>query len=120
MRENMTNLVSGIHPFELVRRSMINDGYDVTGLNHKQVDLYLNKSQHNINQFVLSDNEEETLKFLCEAISSLVGYAYSKGWNVIGAFDEVIRFDQVNLAPYVRKPSDPPKPENMIMGLGEE
>ena len=116
----MQKLMSGIHPFEQVRRSMINNKCDVTGLNHKQADLYLNRFISNSNQFVLSDDEEETLKVLCETISSLVGYAYSKGWNVIGAFDEVIRFDQVNLAPYVRKPSDPPKPENMVMGLGEE
>lgn len=69
-----------------------------------------------------------------------------QGIYIIGAFDEVARsnmskvdiesgkllkradgkvlkpdtYSPPNLTPYVRKLSDPPKPENIVMGLGEE
>ena len=145
----MEKLVSGVHPFEQVRKSMLAGDQDVTGQNPKQADLYADLVQEEIQEFwsgILNKDDIETLDGVADTIWVLVGYAHSRGWNIIGAFDEVARsnmskvdkgtgkllkradgkvlkpdsYSEPDLTPYVRKISDPPKPEHMIMGLGEE
>lgn len=145
----MEKLMSGIHPFEQVRRFMLAGDQDVIGSAPSQMELYLNLIKEESAEFwrgIANNDDIETLDGICDLIVVLVGYAHSRGWNIIGAFDEVARsnmskvdtesgkllkradgkvlkpdtYSPPNLTPYVRKLSDPPKPENIVMGLGEE
>lgn len=137
------------HPFEEVRRFMLAGDQDVTGNDTKLAHLYANLVEEEVAEFwsgTENNDAIETLDGICDAIWVLVGYAHAKGWNVVGAFEEVARsnmskvdiesgkllkradgkilkaegYFKPNLAPFVRKIGDEPKPENIVMGLGEE
>lgn len=137
------------HPFEEVRRFMLAGDQDVTGNDPKLAELYADLVKEEITEFwtgIENNDDIETLDGICDTIVVLVGYAYARGWNIRDAFSEVTRsnmskvdvesgkllkradgkvlkpasFSPPNLAPFVRKISDAPKPENIVMGLGEE
>ena len=145
----MEKLISGEHPFEQVRKFMLAGDQDVTGQNPKQAELYANLVEEESQEFwsgILKNDDIETLDGIADTIWVLVGYAHSRGWNIIGAFDEVARsnmskvdkasgkllkradgkvlkpdtYSPPDLKPFVRRIGDEPKPENIIMGLGEE
>lgn len=145
----MEKLVSGVHPFEQVRKFMLAGDQDVTGDDVKQAELYANLVKEESQEFwdgIRNGDDIETLDGIADTIWVLVGYAHSRGWNIIGAFDEVARsnmskvdkasgkllkradgkvlkpdtYSPPDLERFVRKIGDEPKPENIVMGLGEE
>lgn len=142
-------MISGIHPTEHVRRFMLAADQSIDGTNNAQSDLYLTLIREELKEFwsgVETDNDIETLDGICDAIWVLIGYAHSKGWNVMSAYEEVARsnmskvdkasgkllkradgkvmkpdtYSPPDLTPFIRKPCDAPKPEHIVMGLGEE
>lgn len=145
----MDRLNSGEHPFEQVRKFMLAGDHDVTGANPKQAELYANLVKEEIQEFwdgINNSDAVETLDGIADTIWVLVGYAHSRGWNIIGAFDEVARsnmskvdktsgkllkradgkvlkpdtYSPPDLERFTRRISDAPKPEHIVMGLGEE
>lgn len=144
----MEKLMSGIHPFEQVRRFMLAGDQDVIGTTPKQAELYENLVKEEIQEFwdgIKNNDDIETLDGICDSIWVLVGYAHSKGWKIIPAFDEVVRSNMSkvdktsgkllkredgkilkaegyfppNLTPFVKHDPMPPDYKNMIMGLDE-
>jgi predicted HAD superfamily Cof-like phosphohydrolase len=142
-------LMSGVHPFEQVRRFMLAGDQNVIGTDPKQAELYANLVKEEIAEFwkgIDDSNAVEILDGICDSIWVLVGYAHSRGWNVISAFEEVARsnmskvdietgkllkredgkvlkpesYSPPNLAPFVYKDPVMPSYENIVMGLGEE
>ena len=82
------------HPFEHVRRFMLAGEQDITGNDLKLSKLYERLVQEETQEFwdgIEHDDDIETLDGICDSIVVLVGYAYSKGWDIMGAFDEVVR-----------------------------
>ena len=145
----MEKLIGGEHPFQQVRKFMLAGDQDVTGQNPKQAELYANLVKEEIQEFwngIENKDDIETLDGVADTIWVLVGYAHSRGWNIIGAFDEVARsnmskvdkgtgkllkradgkvlkpdtYSPPDLKPFIKTVADQPKPEHMIMGLGEE
>lgn len=137
------------HPFEEVRRFMIAGDQVVDGTDVKLSTLYETLVEEESQEFrsgIENKDDIETLDGICDTIWVLVGYAHSKGWNIRGAFEEVVRsnmskvddksgkllkradgkvlkpdtYSPPDLTPFVRLPGTEPKPEHMIMGLGEE
>lgn len=145
----MEKLNSGVHPFEQVRKFMLAGDQDVIGTDPNQAELYLDLIEEEIKEFwnaYHDNNDVEMIDGIADTIWVLVGYAHSRGWNIIGAFEEVARsnmskvdklsgkllkradgkvlkpdtYSPPDLAKFVRRPGDAPKPENIVMGLGEE
>ena len=88
------NLMSGEHPFQLVRRFMLAGDQDVQGLDPKQAELYANLVKEEIQEFwegIENKDDVETIDGITDTIWVLVGYAHSRGWNIMGAFEEVAR-----------------------------
>jgi len=88
------NLMSGEHPFQLVRRFMLAGDQDVQGLDPKQAELYANLVKEEIQEFwegIENKDDVETIDGIADTIWVLVGYAHSRGWNIMGAFEEVAR-----------------------------
>ena len=142
-------MMTGEHPFEQVRKFMLAGDQDVTGQNIKQAGLYLDLIEEEIKEFWDAYNVSDDIEMLdaiCDVTWVLGGYAHSRGWNIMGAFEEVARsnmskvdktsgkllkradgkvlksdtYSPPNLAPFIKTVADEPKAEHMIMGLGEE
>jgi predicted HAD superfamily Cof-like phosphohydrolase len=142
-------LVSGVHPFEHVRKFMLAGDQNVTGTDPKQAELYANLVKEEIQEFwsgIENNDDVEIIDGIADTIWVLAGYAHSRGWNLIGAFEEVARsnmskvdkesgkllkradgkvlkpdtYSPPDLERYTRRVGDAPKPEDIVMGLGEE
>lgn len=140
---------TGIHPFENVRRFMTAGHQDVTGESNETAELYLTLIEEEMGEFwngVYAKNDQEILDGICDSIWVLAGYAHARGWNLIGAFNEVARsnlskvdkasgmilknesgkiikpetYSPPELTPFLRRICDQPNPEFMVMGLGED
>ena len=141
----MQEMISGEHPFEQVRKFMLAGEQCIDGTSSSQIELYLNLIKEESAEFwngLRNQDDIETLDGICDMIVVLVGYAHSRGWNIIGAFEEVARsnmskvdrasgkilkradgkvqkpdtYSPPNLAPYIRKPVDMPAYEHIRMG----
>lgn len=123
----MDKMISGENPFEQVRKYMIKNGYTIDGTEDKVFRAFAEMAAWEMATFRDSSELQDDVKALnalCNTIWYLSGYAYSKGFNIIGAYEELsrskIRMTTPDLQRYVRRPCDAPKPEHMVMGLGEE
>ena len=145
----MEKLNSGIHPFEHVRKFMLAGDQCIDGTDTKAAELYDNLVKEETDEFwdgIRNGDDIETLDAICDSIWVLVGYAHTRGWNIIGAFEEVARsnmskvdtssgkllkredgkiikddgYSPPDLACFVRPPSRMPKYEHIMMGDTEE
>ncbi len=145
----MEKLVSGIHPFEYVRQFMVAGDQSVDGSDPSLVPLYGKLIAEEYAEFmhgVFNNDDVEQIDAVADLIWVLAGYAHAKGWNLIGAFEEVARsnmskvdaesgkllkradgkvlkpstFSEPVLAPFVKNQGTMPEYHNIVMGLGEE
>lgn len=145
----MEKLVSGIHPFEYVRQFMVAGDQPVDGSDPSLLPLYGKLIAEEYAEFmhgVFNNDDVEQIDAVADLIWVLSGYAHAKGWNLIGAFQEVARsnmskvdsesgkllkradgkvlkpatFSEPVLAPFVKNTDTMPEYHNIVMGLGEE
>lgn len=64
-----------------------------------QATLYDNLIEEEYEEFCFAKNEVEQLDAVMDLIVVLIGYAYSMGWNVEGAWKEVIRSNMAKVDP---------------------
>lgn len=90
----MEKLSSGVHPFEHVRRFMLAGGHSIDNSNDKQNDLYIELIKEELQELwdgIGHNDNIETIDAICDLTWVLVGYAHSRGWDIMGAFNEVAR-----------------------------
>lgn len=86
--------MTNTHPFESVRRFMLAGEQKIDGSDEKQTKLYVKLITEEFVEFIdalMDENEVEQLDACCDMIYVIAGYAHSKGWDIIGAMDEVCR-----------------------------
>lgn len=141
LEENMMK-----HPFEKVKEFMLAGDQDISGHDVSLSKLYAKLVKEETDEYwhgINTNDDIETLDGIADSIWVLVGYAYARGWNIVGAFDEVARsnmskvdqgtgklikrddgkvlkpatYSPPDLTPYIKKLGDQPGYENMVMGL---
>lgn len=91
--------------FNDVKKFMIACDQSVDKMNHEQSDLYENLIDEEYNEFLhgLLTSKEETLDACCDMIWVIIGYCYSRGWNIEDAFAEVARSNMSKIDPATGK-----------------
>ena len=74
-----------------VKEFMLACNHTVYVKNRVQVKLYENLVLEELEEFNESVDTDNELKELCDVLWVLIGYGFSKGWDMEGAFNEVAR-----------------------------
>jgi len=82
------------HPAELVKKFMLAGDQVVDGSDPSQADLYVKLITEEFAELITSyvnKDDVELLDATCDLVWVICGLAHSKGWDFIGAFNEVAR-----------------------------
>lgn len=80
-----------MNPFDDVRKFMVACGQTTSFDNEDQSHLYFDLVEEEMDELRESNNREDELDAICDAIWVLIGLAYSRDYDIEGAFKEVCR-----------------------------